>query len=92
MIFCRGGLGVASNDACWMRLREMQGNVFSLGDEAQLRSKKAAKAEGRRSNLRAGPFDNAQHRQDRFIATNLANALEIAHGQPSDGARYQRRV
>jgi len=71
MIFCRGGLGVASNDACWMRLREMQGNVFSLGDEAQLRSKKAAKAEGRRSNLRAGPFDNAQHRQDRFITTNL---------------------
>ena len=27
------------------------------------------------SNLRAGPFDNAQHRQVRFIATNLANAL-----------------
>ena len=60
MIFCRGGLGVASNHASWMKLRETQGNVFSLGDEAQLRSKKAAKAEGRPSNFRVGPFDNGQ--------------------------------
>ena len=76
MIFCRGGLGAASNHASWMKLRETQGNVFSLSEEAELRSKKAAKAEGRPSNLRVGPFDNGQHRQDRFIAANLANALE----------------
>ena len=59
MIFCRGGLGAASDNA-WMRLRETQGNVFSLSDKAGLRSKKAAKAEGGPSNLRMAPFDNAQ--------------------------------
>jgi hypothetical protein len=90
MIFCRVGLGGASNNDSWMRLRETKGNAFSLSDDAGLRSKKAAKAERRPSNLRVGPFDNAQHRQDRFIATNLANALETAHGRPSDSARYQR--
>jgi len=38
----------------------------------------SSQAEGSPSNLRVGlfDFDNAQHRQDRFIATNLANALE----------------
>jgi hypothetical protein len=43
-----------------MRWRETQGNVFSLSEEAVLRSKKAAKAEGGPSNLRMAPFDNAQ--------------------------------
>jgi hypothetical protein len=61
MIFCRGGLGVASNIASWMRLRETQGNGFLLSDEGGLRSKKATKAED------AVEPDSAQHRQDKFV-------------------------
>jgi len=63
-----------------MRLRETQGNVFSLSDKAGLRSKKAAKAEGGPSNLPGGHSIMLNIGNTDFIAKNLANALEIAHG------------